>query len=73
MSKFDFPRILLRSDATMNQIWMLRGEIPVPGTLFPAILTGFPIPMGIAVGLEIPLWIRNGCKSSRDLYPSFST
>lgn len=67
MPNFDFPGILLRSDATMNQIWMLRGEKPVPGTLFLA------IQMGIVVGLEIPLWIRNGYKPTRALPSSFFT
>lgn len=67
MSKFDFPGILLRSEATMNQIWVLRGEIPFPGTLF------LPTHTGIIVGLEMLLWIRNGYKSSRDLSSSFFT
>lgn len=67
MPSFDFPGILLRSDATMNQIWMLRGEIPVPGTLL------LLIHMGIVVDLEIRLWIRNNYKPSKDLPSSFFT
>ena len=65
MSKCDFPGFLLRSDAASGWIQM-RGEMlstPAPAVTRTAVVAG----------LETPLWTRNCCKSSRDLYPPFPT